>query len=95
MVSTTVNALTQPDYTLLKEPDTDKPEFLVIKIQVPKCESLNQIGATLDIEEKRVLFFVPDIYELILHLPISIDTLKGGAQLDCQARILTVTLHTL
>eukprot|EP00842_Homolaphlyctis_polyrhiza_P004079 jgi/Hompol1/4672/HPOL_003828-RA len=83
---------TVPQYSILQEPKTGTPEFLVVRISLPLVKTLQDCQSTLDIEKDRLILDVErPSYKLDIALPFSINIDEAGAQFDRRNRTLSVT----
>ena len=70
-----------------------RPRELVIKIQLPRCESARDVD--LDVSVERLALKVEDKYDLVMDLPFPVDEENGAAKFDKALRVMIVTLPVL
>jgi len=80
-----------PEFTILAEPPSGHPDFLVAEIQLPDVRSAASL--TLDLGEDRILLETrSDIYFLDIYLPYNIDQDDCGSQFNKKTKVLTITM---
>ena len=83
-----------PKYTMVQEPETGYPEFLVFEIELPNQPSVSNV--LLDVGEDCMVLHANDgKYKLDLDLPFDVDNDNTGAQFHRKTKVLTVTLPVL
>lgn len=81
----------EPPYTILQEPATGHPDFLVAEIHLPEVKIAASL--TLDIGEDRILLETrSNVYRLDIYLPFLLLQDDCTAQFNRQTKILTVTM---
>lgn len=78
------------DFTNSREKAGTRPNVLLIKVKLPKVESISQIE--LDTFEKFLELQVPGMYEVVIPLPFSVVHDKGTAKFDKSTKELAVSL---
>lgn len=78
------------DFTNSRERAGTRPDVLLLKVKLPKIESISQIE--LDTFEKCVELNVPGIYEVVIPLPFSVVHDEGTAKFDKITKELSVSL---
>lgn len=81
----------EPKFTIVQEPPSGHPEFLVAEIHMPDIKSAASL--TLDVGEDRLLLSTRShVYHLDIFLPFNLQNIESGAQFDRNSRVLTVTM---
>lgn len=84
----------KPKYTMLQEPETGYPQFLVVEVELPRQDTTSNV--LLDVGEDRLLLHASDgNYMLDLDLPYDVNNDETGAQFDRKKKTLTVTMSVL
>lgn len=81
------------DFTNAREKSGTRPDVLLLKVKLPKVESISQIE--LDTFEKCVELIVPGIYEVQISLPFSVVHDEGTAKFDKVTKELSVSLPVI
>eukprot|EP00055_Hartaetosiga_balthica_P006437 m.20169 g.20169 ORF g.20169 m.20169 type:complete len:333 (-) comp5222_c2_seq1:372-1370(-) len=80
----------QPEYTMLREPSSGQPDFLIFEFKLPKLKSM--YTTSLDCGDTRlVLHSRPQTYFVDLDLKWPVNPHETFAQFNRKTRILTVT----
>eukprot|EP00056_Hartaetosiga_gracilis_P018951 m.12469 g.12469 ORF g.12469 m.12469 type:complete len:340 (+) comp7216_c0_seq1:47-1066(+) len=83
----------QPEYTMIKEPPSGPPEFLIFEFKLPKLKSTKTVS--LDCGETRMVVHArPSTYYIDLDLKWSIRPHDTFAQFNRKTKVLTVTCTT-
>jgi len=92
--SNDVTSYETPTFSMLFEPETGYPEFLVFEIDLPNQETAHEL--LLDISEDCLLLHAPQgNYKLDIDLPYNVDSEQTGAQFHRKNKTLTVTMAVL
>lgn len=70
-----------------------RPRELVVNLEVPRMQSPS--SAQLDVDEKRLVFSVPNVYHVDIPLPYAVDHEKSRAKFDRKAGRLSVSIPVL
>ncbi|ESO93320.1 hypothetical protein LOTGIDRAFT_216148 [Lottia gigantea] len=81
----------EPKFTILQEPVSGHPEFLVAEIHLPLVKSSQTLQLDLG-EDRIVLETRSNVYDLDIFLPYYIQQDECGAQFDRKTKILTITM---
>lgn len=88
-----VNYIT-PVFTILQEPETGHPEFLVLEVDLPNQRTAQNM--ILDVGEDCFILYANDgHYKLDIDLPFDVNNEETGAQFNRKNRKLTVTMAVL
>jgi len=83
-----------PKYSMIQEPDTGYPSFLVFEIELPKQDSTKNM--LLDVGEDCLILHGNDgNYKLDIDLPYDVDNDNAGAQFHRKTKVLTITIPVL
>ncbi|XP_050393907.1 PIH1 domain-containing protein 1 isoform X2 [Patella vulgata] len=81
----------EPKFTILQEPTTGHPDFLVAEIHLPQVKTSQTLS--LDVGEDRIVLETrSNVYDLDIYLPFNIEQDECGAQFDRKTKILTITM---
>ncbi|KAL8176821.1 UNVERIFIED_CONTAM: hypothetical protein K2H54_039050 [Gekko kuhli] len=80
-----------PDFAIVAQPSRSHPERLVLKVGLPKTNSVRSLDLDLG-EDRIVLQDHPGLYHLDIFIPYSIVPEESQAQFHKRTKILTVTM---
>ncbi|XP_060111418.1 PIH1 domain-containing protein 1 [Heteronotia binoei] len=85
------SSATVPDFAIVAQPSRSHPERLVLRISLPKTNSVRSLDLDLG-EDRIVLQDHPGLYHLDIFIPFSIIPEESKAQFHKRTKILTVTM---
>ncbi|XP_078093387.1 PIH1 domain-containing protein 1 [Mustelus asterias] len=91
LISEVESTCAEPEYTIVAEPASEHPSFLVAEISLPKVDSAGSL--LLDLGEDRIIMWArPDLYHLDIYIPYNIVPEESGSQFNRNTRVLTIMM---